>query len=638
MALTAEQQAAIDAANARIEARRKEAERNAAVPTERIRTAAQGLTLGFADEAEARAVSLATGRPYEEVLAEIRGRVEAYRQARPLEALGYEAGGAAAPALAAALAAPFTGGSSTALVAPTLGRLALRGAAEGAAYGFGTGEGGVTERLSRIPGGAAGGAVGGVVAGGLARAAGGAFTALTDAARRVIGRRGASIVENEIQRLAAQTGKTADEIAADVAAGRLLGENQTIRAAVRAYRAGGGPASTTIEAGIKDRPAETSAAMMEELRQYLSGAAEPAVVAQRQSDEAARAAERAAYSRFEGVEASPEVANQVLAALEVVPEAIGEVNKMFRGLVSETPAASGVGPANITFTRPITVDEAERVRRAIANAASAEYRAGYGGAGEVFKEAEIGLRSLLDASVPELASARAQAAAVRTQREAFEAGRAALGGDANVKIDDFSRMTNPEAIQAYRAGFMAALEARAMTGSRQSLIRNLVDPSKKEGALLRAVFPQDQLDDVLMTIETARGAQQAQQYIMGGSPTSETMLETGRRGMGISPSDITGILSGDPNALIRVASNVVSRFGRDLSDAEKNRVAQILVSQDANLVRRAIQDDSALAALQQRISEITAGITRGAGRSGAILSGEQAAPVSEQMLRGLLAQ
>lgn len=603
-----------------------------AVPTERFRTAAQGLTLGFADEAEARAVSLVTGRPYDEVLNEIRGRVKAYQEARPLEALGYEAGGALAPAIGSMIAAPFTGGSSTAAVAPTITRLAARGLAEGAAYAFGTGEGGFQERISRVPGGAVGGAVGGVVAGGATRAAGGALNLLTDATRRLVGGRGTSIVENEIQRLATQTGKSADEIADDIMSGRLLAENETIRAAVRGYRSGGGPASATIEAGLANRPAETSATMMEGLRRNLSGTAEPAVVAQRQSDEAARAAERAAYSRFEGVQASPEVSNQVLASLEVVPEAIGEVNKMFRGLVAETPSATGVGPANITFTRPITVDEAERVRRAIANAASAEYRAGYGGAGEVFSEAEQGLRSLLDASVPELASTRAQAAAVRTQRDAFEAGRAAFGGDTNIKIDDFSRMTDPEAIQAYRSGFMAALEARAMTGSRQSLIRNLADPSRKEGALLRTIFPQDQLQDVLRTIETARGAQQAAQYVMGGSPTAETLLEAGRQGLDISVADITGVLSADPSALMRVASNVASRFSRDLTDAEKNRVAQILVSQDADLVRRAIQDDSALAALQQRVAEITAGLTRGAGRTGAILSGEQGANVSERLL------
>ena len=53
------------------------------VPTQRVRAAAQGLTFGTADEIEARARSLATGRPYQEVLAEIRGGLEAYREARP---------------------------------------------------------------------------------------------------------------------------------------------------------------------------------------------------------------------------------------------------------------------------------------------------------------------------------------------------------------------------------------------------------------------------------------------------------------------------------------------------------------------------------------------------------------------------
>ena len=143
--------------------------RRPAVPTQRARAAAQGLTFGAADEIEARARSITTGRPYEEVLAEIRGGLEAYRQDQPISSMGYEMGGAALPAL---LAAPFTGGTSVPL---TLGRMLGIGAMQGGAYAFGTGEGGVGERLSRVPGGAVGGAVGGAIGGAATRAAGGAL-------------------------------------------------------------------------------------------------------------------------------------------------------------------------------------------------------------------------------------------------------------------------------------------------------------------------------------------------------------------------------------------------------------------------------------------------------------------------------
>lgn len=645
--MTEAQRKAVEAARAR---RQEKAAAVEAAPREWQRAGFQGLTLGTSDEIEAAARAAASyvasslgfdvkSRSYEDVLNEIRGNLKTYQEARPIEALAYEAGGAVIPALAALAAAPFTGGSSTAAVAPTLGRLAGMGALEGGAYAFGSGEGGFAERAARVPGGAVTGAIGGTVAGGVTRAAGGAVNALTDAARRIVGNRGSSVVENEIQRLAKQTGKTADEIADDVLNGRIMAENETIKAAVRAYRAGGGEASTIITQAMTPRPAQTRAQAMDEIREYLSDVNAPSALrAQRTSEDAAKVAERAAYAPFKDIQAPEQVSGEVLAALQVVPEAVTEVNKIFRGLVAVTPPANGIGPANVTFTRPITIDEAERVRRAIGNAASAEYRAGFGGAGEAFSEAEKGLRGVLDVASPALGTARATAATVRGQRDAFESGQTALVGDVNEKLLEFSKITDPQKIEAYRAGLMASLEARAATGSRQSMIRNLTNPETKEGQILRAVLPQDAIDAVLNRLETARASQVTTDFVLGGSPTAETTMEAARRGMDISVADVTGLLSGSPEAMVNVASNIASRFTRDLTDAERARVARILVSEDPELVRRAISDEGAMAALQKRVQELTAGAARGAGRAGAVTGAQPGANLSQQAIRGLLAQ
>ncbi len=621
-----------------------------AAPRERMRTAAQGLTFGLSDEGEAAARAAAgyvasslgfdvNSQSYDDALNEIRGNIKAYQTARPMEALAYEAGGAALPAIGALIAAPFTGGTSAAAAAPTLGRLATMAGLQGGAYAFGTGEGGFQERASRVPGGAVAGAVGGTAAGAVMRAGGSALNALTGAARRIIGGRGSSVVENEIQRLVTQTGKTADQIADDILNGRILAENETIKAAVRAYRASGGEASTVITQAMTPRPATTRAAAMQEMRGGLSDVSQSsALQAQRRSEDAARIAESAAYAPVKGVPATDAVSREVLATLEVVPEAIGEVNKMFRGLVSVTPPANGIGPANVTFTRPISIDEAERVRRAVKNAASVEYRGGYGGSGEVFSDAEKRLRAALDVASPELGTARAGAAAVRGQRDAFETGQAALVGDVNEKLLDFSKLTDPQKIEAYRAGLMAALEARAATGSRESMIRNLSNPETKEGQILRAVFPQDQLDAVLAKLETARASQATTAYVLGGSPTEETKIEAARRGMGISMADVTGLLSGSPSSMLSIASNIASRFTKDLTDSERARVARILVSENPDLVRRAISDEGAMAALQSRIQQLTTIGTKGTARAGAVTSAQPGAALSQQTLRGLLAQ
>ena len=635
--MTDEQRAAFEAGLERAQGQQAARE---AVPTQRTRTAAQGLTLGFADEIEARARSQTTGRPYAEVLDEIRGSVKAYQEARPKEALGYEIGGAALPAIGAMVAAPFTGGASTAAVAPTLARMAGIGAVQGGIAAFGTGEGGAVERLSRVPGGAVAGSIGSAVGGGVVRAAGSGLATLTDATRRLVGNRGSSIVENEIQRLARQTGKTPDQIADDILNGRLLAENRTIQAAVRAYRTGGGDASRIIQEGLEQRPAMTRAAAMDDLNRYLADISAPsALQAQRRSEDVARVAERAAYSQFRDMPAPDDVVSALADTLRRVPSAAEEVGIALRAQTGAAPFFEILEDGSVQFTRSPTVAEVENVRRAVGNRASALYRGNMGAAGEAVSEAETGLRGLLDEAVPELSTTRATAASVRSQRDAFDAGQKAFSGDVNERLMEFAKLTDPSQIEAYRAGLMAAIQARAATGSRQSMIRNMASKEEtKESRILREVLPQDAVDDVLRSIETASGAQNAANSILGGSQTAETIMEQRRQGLGLSVSDISSALSMDPTALANVASKMADRFRRDLTDAERARIARILVSDDADLVRRAIEDDGALAILRDKIERISATATSGAARAGAVAPAETSGDISSPVIRGLLAQ
>lgn len=596
------------------------------VPTQRTRTALQGLTLGFADEAEA-GVRRAFGQPYDETLADIRGGIEAYREDRPVEAMGFELGGAVLPALVPG------GGPATAA------RMAGRGALEGGAYAFNTGEGGFAERAARVPGGAALGGAGSVVAGQATRAAGAALTTLTDATRRLVGGRGSTVVENEIQRLVQQTGKTADEIADDIMNGRLLAENRTIRAAVRSLRSGGGDASRIIQEGLEPRPTMTRAAALDDLNQYLADISAPsALQAQRRSEDAARVAERAAYGQFRDMPAPDEVVTELADVLRRVPSAADEVGIALRAQTGAAPFFEILEDGSVQFTRSPTVAEVENVRRAIGNRASALYRGSMGAAGEAVAGVETGLRGLLDETVPELSATRATAAGVRQQRDAFDAGRTALAGDVNEKLGEFAKLTDPEQIESYRAGLMSAIQARSATGSRQSMIRNMANEETKEGRILREVLPQDAVDDVLRSVETASGAQDAANFVLGGSATAETLMEQGRQGLGLSIADITGALSMDGRSMMNVATKITDRFRRDLTDAERARIARILVSEDADLVRRAIEDDGALAVLRDRIEQISATATRGASRAGAIAPAETGGDISSQSIRGLLAQ
>ena len=146
---------------------------------QRLRSIAQGVTLGFADELEAAirnplsalgsALGLSEGQDYKERLDIVRKKLESYRTENPLEAMAYEMGGAVLPAVAGGVLTAGTGtaavGASTAArLAPTLARAAKVGAVEGGIAGFGAGEGGFTERAKTAATGAAlGGTLGAAV-------------------------------------------------------------------------------------------------------------------------------------------------------------------------------------------------------------------------------------------------------------------------------------------------------------------------------------------------------------------------------------------------------------------------------------------------------------------------------------------
>lgn len=182
---------------------------------------------------------------------------------------------------------------------------------------------------------------------------------------------------------------------------------------------------------------------------------------------------------------------------------------------------------------------------------------------------------------------------------------------------------------------MQALEGRAATGSRQTMIRNLANPEMKEGQILREVFPQDQLDDVLKQLDIASEAQAAQSFVSGGSPTTETLFEAGRQGAGINANEVAGVMSGSPADTINVASKLIGRVVRSkLTDAERARIAEMLVSTDPQLVRNAIVDESGA----QRFAEAANAAFSALERAGRTTATSQAAPVGGDAFQSLLSQ
>ena len=129
----------------------------------------QGLLLGWGDELEGLVRSKFGDETYEDALKQIRAENEAYSTANPYGALAGEIAGGFIPTVGALALTPFTGGSSTALAAGNIGRLATMGARKlgplGTAALVGAGEGaiagaGTAEEGNRLKGAGYGALIG----------------------------------------------------------------------------------------------------------------------------------------------------------------------------------------------------------------------------------------------------------------------------------------------------------------------------------------------------------------------------------------------------------------------------------------------------------------------------------------------
>lgn len=607
-------------------------------PSQRLRATAQGLTLGSSDEIEARLRSAVTGRPYEEVLGEIRGQLRAYQQQAPLESLGYEAFGSVLPAAAITLgtggaATPVTAPMAAAQVAPLvrglLGTSAL-GGAQGGVTGFMTGEGDVYERLSRVPQSTV---VGATVAPGVQLATmglGKLTDNVLDFARRITGNRGGKAAEAEIQRLAQESGLTTDEIVDRIAKGEIMAENQTLLAAVRGLYAQGGEAGTTIRKSLEARPDRLRTEALNEMQQRLVSGLDSQTQGKnvlryfKATDDEAKKMENEAYrSAYNaGGAVNENVIASLTDALKRSPSAVKDINDIYIAETGKKPFFSFDKKGEIVFARAPTLEDAEIIRRGLQTTINQAYTQGRGGVGEALKGVENALRAEIDKSSSALAGARSQAAARRTARDSFKEGRSIFSKSADeVEIYMESIANNPAQVSAFRAGTMDAIRTRMGTGRAKSMMGLLSNPDTKEGAILRSIYPYDELDSILTRISTAAQSQTAKNVVLGGSQTAPTLLQAGRIGMGVNAEDLTSMAQGNPLAAFRVATKLIGETNKNMSERDRNRVAQILVSEDPNLVRNALVDQSGMASFQQAVNRAmrTAGKTLpyGAGYLGA---------------------
>lgn len=597
-------------------------------PTRRpIRAALQGASMGFSDEAEALARSVMGGSSYDTELAQSRGKLEQYRKNYPLESLAAELAGGVGMGIA-------TGGLGAGGSAATLGRMAAQGAAQGALTGFGSAEGGIGNRLTGAAVGGVGGAVLAPVAGVAMKGLGAAVSATANA---MFGLKGATAVQNELQRMAAESGMTIDEIVDGIAKGTIMAENSTLKNAVRALYIKGGLGGKIISDTMKARPEQTRTAAMDEMRSYLSGGNGTARAQQAATLETQRAARKAGYSQFENAPAPQPVIQELVQALQRAPQAAATIDAamMARGMPALTQRAEN---GAVTLSRQPTVAEAELIRRAVEGNVQSLYRDPMSAVtAEALKDVEGNLRSSLDTSIPALAAVRSDVAAQKAAERAFTAGEKALSGDANQVVLDIEKIvSDPNQLDAFKTGFLATIERRALTGQRDSMIAKLADIDGRgtaENMILRSIMSPDEIDALLQRLAVASKSSTASKYVLGQSATAGTQSAEARLGSGIGMGEIADAATLSPSALLSVATKLVASAGVGLTDAQRASIARVLVSENPELVRAALVDQSGAARLADIIkraaSRLNSGAQGGVGSGAGLLGSALAAPRSD---------
>ena len=596
-------------------------------PTQRARAAAQGLTLGFADEilAGLRAPfgEGSLSENYGTALQEERDVLKQYREAYPVSSAAYEIGGAVVPALFTGGAAAPAAATRTAAVLGGLGRGAISGAKFGGVYGFGSGEGDVFDRAASAGVNALIGGVGGGIIGGAGGALTGVGSALVNWVRNKTGNRLAGVVEREVQRLAEQGGITADEVIAGVAEGRIMAENRSLESMIRRFYSEGGPAGAEIKRVLTARPGETRAAAMQEVQGALGSPGNP-LARQRASEELTKRAENEAYERAlsaNGVDipAPP----QIVAALQDLairtPAALKDAAEVARVQYGIRPFFDIAEDGSVSFARAPTLREAELTYRSLRDMKGAAYTGGRGTLGGALGDVAEGLKGELDVASQPLASARAKAAEVRNARDAFTAGQEAIRRSPDelaLIIKDIEAL-GPDAVAAFREGMLTSIRAgMSKPSAAPGLMRGLSNEETGPGTALRLALPPGAAPSVTKKIDVASEAQRAYKGIVEGSQSTPSLLAP-RVGEAVNVGQelSSAIGNNDMMAWARLIGGAADSLRPGLSDAQRLEVARVVLSTDPALVARALKDESAAAQLMAATAKAVDAVVRAGTRS-----------------------
>lgn len=610
------------------------------------RLVSQGASLGFSDEI----IGVIKGAVNSGV--DIKDAIEQEReklktaQAKP-GSLKYEIGGAVVPGL---LAAPFTAGGS---MAPSLLRAGAIGVGEGLVYGMGTGEGDVKERF----------------VGGLDEAALGAFlnpatqkliSALSpavqylfsDITRKMSGQVGKK-VEDELVRVLTEssvdlTNPTAvDDLLKQIADGKIVADlNEQSRNAVRAIYATSGEGGQIIADVLNRRAKALTGDVTDTIASDLApigGGNNVTMAVNIKTKQLEGMAGDAYQDVFDsaapiGLRSAPELVDSLTNVINRLPETRTYIERIMKAQGLPSLFKVNKKTKAVTFSRELTLEDAEIIRRAVNDATTKAFKKDNEGTlGGVLRNTELSLRSLLDDYSPELAAVRAKWSAIQSAKDAFDEGKKIFSksaDEAEVFFEELVSTGNAETLEAFRQGVVASVRNKTSTssGAPTTFVNRLNDLNVKERRIVETLYPGEKIEELLKKVDLASGANISKGTILKQSPTTITAEGVKRVGTGAIAANMAEFVA-NPGmfSAFRLARNLMGEKSKNLSQEQLTDVAKLIMAEDPAVIRDALGNKEALEALTRRLIKAGQLITGGGG-SAAVVAGDKANPLSTDFM------
>lgn len=627
---------------------------------------------GGGDEAEAAIrAAFDPNRTYDEVLPEVRQRVDDSAKEHPLAYYGGQIGASLAipGAVARAGLSPVARAAGTGL-ANTVRAGAVEGAAYGAAYGAGTSEGGVQSRLE----GAAGGTILGGLLGGAAPVAIGGITAAARPVRNAVN----AVVNPEAEAARRVQQQLQSDAASHAVADNLLGYNnpaireeaanliasgragqeirnidmggQGMRALARSAANNSPEAREVLSRMTNNRfegqsnrvadfvrglippqnlagPVGDASAARGAIRSYARGANN------RNYELARQAGDRPIWSpTLERLTGSPMVRQAMQRAART-----GQDRAIAEGYGAFNPGVAFDESGMISFARgPNGVPTYpnlqywDYVKRELDDLAGEAGTGGAGGAQGNARTLARQLREELDSIVPEYARARGTAAMYFDAEDALEAGQV-FARPGRHDINEVRRIVQamPEGEQRrFTEGFVSELLGNIeRTGDRRNILGRLASSTAERQKLDIALGPQRARElEAFLYIEQLMDLPRA---AMGNSTTARQLVELGLAG-GSGMLASGGDLSDPTTWIVGALTRYGIANGRQVIDQRMaRRIAEMLVSQDPQIMQQAVRQAAhhtpALDALRRAARAIADGARVAPGMAAGALTAQEGA-------------